>query len=291
MTENSPELPPPNIVLDSGGLPKLAPPGYTSPYDQDWRVLGGMAITFLYLILMGMYISHQVGWLAFVELRVELMGSFLEGAFAPLAFLWLVIGYFLQKKELRQNTEAMKMQFVEIQKSAEQAVAQTEAIARSELHQRRESFLKIAELVRTQLGTVVGMLYLSSQMADGNEQEVLPERLAELWMTVGRDDPEVFAREMLRLITISSERYSYKLCFGTPIRTQHTENFECCFERLLRSARGCDEDGMIEDALMGGSQGNLYRRLQAIRENIPTGFTLGVYDFDPDTREGEPRSL
>ena len=71
----------------------------------------------------------------------------------------------------------MKMQFVEIQKSAEQAVEQTKAIASSELHQRRESFLKIAELVRTQLGTIVGMLYLSSQMAEGNEHEVPAEKL------------------------------------------------------------------------------------------------------------------
>jgi hypothetical protein len=185
----------PNVVFDSGGVPKIAPAGYHSPYDQDWRVLGGLAITFLYLILMAMYIASQVGWIPFTQLPVENMGSFLEGAFAPLAFLWLVIGYFLQKKELRQNTDAMKMQFVEIQKSAEQAVAQTEAIARSELHQRRESFLKIAEVVRTQLGTVVGLLYLSSQMAEGNQQEVPPEKLANLWANVGKDDPgRIFQR-------------------------------------------------------------------------------------------------
>ena len=43
---------------------------------------------------------------------METLGNFLEGAFAPLAFLWLVIGYFLQKKELVQNTTAIKMQYV-----------------------------------------------------------------------------------------------------------------------------------------------------------------------------------
>ena len=260
-------------------------------HSHDWRISFGIVVTVLWIGVGGWYVLTIGRATPDDELTLGVIGNFLEGAFAPLAFLWLVIGYFLQKKELRQNTEAMKMQFVEIQKSAEQAVAQTEAIARSELHQRRESFLKIAELVRTQLGTVVGMLYLSSQMADGNEQEVPPERLAELWTTVGRDDPEVFAREMLRLMTISSEQYTYKLCFGTPIRTRHAEKFEWCFERLLRAARGCDEDGMIEDALMGGSQGSLYRRIQALRASIPSGFTLGVYDFDPDTREGERRSL
>ena len=285
MSGETTERQPANIVMDRGGLPKVAPRDYHSPYDQDWRVLFGLSLTFLYLILMGMYISTEVGWVDFTHLRVELMGSFLEGAFAPLAFLWLVIGYFLQKKELRQNTDAMKMQFVEIQKSAEQAVEQTKAIARTELHQRRESFLKLAELVRTQLGTIVGLLYLSSQMAEGNEQEVPAERLAELWTTVGRDDPELFSREMLRLTAVSTEQYRYKLFFGTEIRTRHTEKFEHSFERLLNSARACDEDEMIVDALMGSSHGGVYRRIQDLRENVPAGFTPGVYDFDPDSRE------
>ena len=277
----------PNVVMTKGGVPKIGPPGYKSPYDQDWRVLFGLSLTFIYLVLMAFYINSEVSWPAFVTLSVERMGSFLEGAFAPLAFLWLVIGYFLQKKELRQNTDAMKMQFMEIQKSAEQAVLQSEAIARSELHQRRESFLKLAELVRTQLGTVVGLLYLSSQMAEGNEQEVPPERMAELWMSVGREDPEVFSRELLRLSAVSTLQYRYKLIFGTPIRTRHSENFEHTFERLLRAAADCDEDSMITDALMGSSHGNLYRVIQDVRENIPEGFALGVYDFDPDSREGD----
>jgi hypothetical protein len=288
MTEQTPEkhdAAAPNVVMSRGGVPKVAPEGYRSPYDQDWRVLFGLTLTFIYLILMSLYIQTQVGWAEFVRLSVENMGSFLEGAFAPLAFLWLVIGYFLQKKELSQNTDAMKMQFVEIQKSAEQAVVQSEAIARSELHQRRESFLKLAELVRTQMGTIVGLLFLSSQMADGNEAAVPREKLAELWTTVGQTDPEVFAREMLRLITVSSPRYIFKLFFGTEIRTRHTENFEYTFERLMRAAADCDEEDMISDALMGGSLGNLYRRLQLVRSDIPADLAIGVYDFNPDSAE------
>ena len=121
---------------------------------MNWRIWLGLVLTALWIGLGVLYVTATLGWANFSVLPPELLGNFLEGAFAPLAFLWLVIGYFLQKKELRQNTDAMKMQFVEIQKSAEQAVAQTEAIARTEMHQRRESFLKLAELVRTQLGKV-----------------------------------------------------------------------------------------------------------------------------------------
>ena len=107
-------------------------------------------------------------------------------------------------------------------------------------------------------------------------------------MVVSSNDPEVFSREMLRLATLSSERYVYKLFFGTAIRERHTINFERTFERLLRTAKDCDEDSMIQDALMGSAHGNLYRRIQHCRENVPAGFFIGVYDFNPDSREADP---
>ncbi len=271
---------PPQSVAAGDVVAAPAPGG--GPRKLDWRLYGGLSVTFVYLALMAAYIATQVGWMDFMRLSAERMGGFLEGAFAPLAFMWLVIGYFLQKKELSRNTGAMRMQFGEIQRFAEQAVAQTGAMARTELHQRRESFLKIAELVSMQLGTVVGLLFLSSQVGDG---EMTSARRAELWSRVSQRDPDVFSRELLRLLSISSERYCYKLLFGTEIRTRHTENFERAFERLLKAARGCDEDGMIEDALRGGAHGNLYRRIAQVRERIPEGFALGVYDFDPDSRD------
>ncbi len=45
-------------------------------------------------------------------------GDFFAGVFAPLAFFWLVLGYFQQQKELRLNTEAILLQ----QKEMEQLV-------------------------------------------------------------------------------------------------------------------------------------------------------------------------
>ena len=48
-----------------GEQPEIPTNAYHSPYDQDWRVLGGLAVTVVYLILMAIYISGQVGWTAF----------------------------------------------------------------------------------------------------------------------------------------------------------------------------------------------------------------------------------
>ncbi len=64
----------------------------------DWRIWMGVSITTLWLIMLSIYVNGTVGWGNIGESPIEQLGSFLEGAFAPLAFLWLVIGYFLQKK-------------------------------------------------------------------------------------------------------------------------------------------------------------------------------------------------
>jgi hypothetical protein len=99
---------------------------------MDWRIFMGLSLTTLWLGMGLAYISGNVGWTAFVQLPAEELGSFLEGAFAPLAFLWLVIGYFLQQQELIQNTQAMRDQAQEIGRTAEQAIIQSEKLAASE---------------------------------------------------------------------------------------------------------------------------------------------------------------
>lgn len=52
-------------------------------------------------------------------LTINEWGDFLAGAVAPLAFLWLALGYFQQGDELRQNTEALIAQEQQLEKQAE----------------------------------------------------------------------------------------------------------------------------------------------------------------------------
>ncbi len=127
---------------DESALPRSAEhreePFGLSVGGPDWRIWLGLSLTAIWLLILGLYVANTIGWSSIGVAPIETVGNFLEGAFAPLAFLWLVIGYFLQKKELVQNTTAIKMQYVEIQKSADQAVIQSEAIRASELHARKE---------------------------------------------------------------------------------------------------------------------------------------------------------
>ncbi len=249
--------------------------------SPDWRVWFGAIFSVLWLMMLSAYISGTVGWGNIIHAPIAHMGNFLEGAFAPLAFLWLVIGYFLQKKELVQNTNAIKMQYVEIQKSAAQAEIQTHAIKASELHARKESFLRIADSVKQQLGTRMGYLFLSSQ--GGSSGVVSSEKIGDLWSSMNQNDPEIFSRSMMQVSMSHGEAYAYKLFFGTAIRTKHTESFIFNFERLIRAAEECDDDGMIRDSLTGSAHGFIYDRMIRYRDTPPSGFTYGNYDFDPDT--------
>ena len=121
----------------------------------DWRIFLGIIITVLWIIAGMVYLSGaQISKTIIYEIPLENIGSFLEGAFAPLAFLWLVIGLFIQQRELADNTEVLRQTSIQSEK-------QTQAIAATEMNARQETFFKIAENVKHQLGGITGMLFIS----------------------------------------------------------------------------------------------------------------------------------
>jgi hypothetical protein len=234
----------------------------------NWRIQFGLGLTTLWILLGFTYISTNVGWAAFVTLPAEDLGNFLEGAFAPLAFLWLVIGYFLQQKELEQNTAALRAQAVEISRSAEQAVIQTQNLAASEVHARQEAFLQIAQSVRGQLGSIAGFLFISSQ---GTEEGVTPQETAELFSAQGAGiDLEGFTRRLITThLRTDTDEERFALFYETEIRARHTNNFIFTFERLLQRAAAVDTDTMIQDALAHSGHGLLYQIMKRHQAKAP----------------------
>ncbi|UYK97793.1 hypothetical protein [Pantoea stewartii] len=77
----------------------------------------GVGVTAIYFIGLGIAI-HKYGLTQFSSYNE--LGDFLAGAFSPVAFLWLVLGFFQQQKELQQNTEALNLQAEELRNSVEQ---------------------------------------------------------------------------------------------------------------------------------------------------------------------------
>ena len=238
---------------------------------RDWRVWFGLGSTIFWLFLGFQYIGHVIGWKQFVFQSADALGAFLEGAFAPLAFLWLVIGFFLQQRELSLNNRAIRLQYQEMRRTAENAEIQARAITANELHQRQETFLLVADRVQRQLGAVIGMLYMSSQAVDGGPET--PESVTELWSQLGAGDPEAFGRRFMGVYfrLRGQGQSSRDLFYGTEIRRRHTETFLFHFGRLLDTAARCDPDGIIGDSLRGSAHGFLYRIIQELREEEPPG--------------------
>lgn len=69
-------------------------------------------LTVVYLILIIMFAISDLDQMN--NLKPNEWGDFFAGFFAPLAFLWLIFGYYQQGQELKQNTEALRLQAEEL---------------------------------------------------------------------------------------------------------------------------------------------------------------------------------
>ena len=222
-------------------------------FSIDWRVALGMTLTAAWISAGFSYLVGIVGWINFIHLPTGDIGSFLEGAFAPLAFLWLVIGHFMQQKEITANTKAISLQ----EKSAR----------RLELHSRRDSYFKLLSLVQDQLGSIASFHYISI-FGDTGTGKMTFEEFSEHRAHSGGSDHAYF----IRLMTIETFNLRdnpaaiQEMYFGTEIRTRHTENYLKTFEKLLRAAREIDQDDMVSNALLHGSAaGRQYRVIKLLQ--------------------------
>jgi hypothetical protein len=230
----------------------------TAAVGRDWRLGFSLGLTAVWLSLGFLYISSVVGWLPFVRQSAPALGGFLEGAFAPLAFLWLVVGFFLQQKQLSENTAAIEKQYQVMQRTAEQAEIQSRAIAANEMHARQDTFIEVAKLVGNQLGVIAGYQWMSSQGQETNEA------MANLWSQLGSGDETVFSRLLIAMVFRGNDDAA-ELFWSTPVRTRHSEDFIRTFERLAAEARACDPQGMLEDALRADAHGRTHRFMMESR--------------------------
>ncbi len=235
--------------------------------SRDWRIWFGLASTVSWLWLGFLYIATTVGWKSFVSQPADSLGGFLEGAFAPLAFLWLVIGFFLQQRELRVNNAAIHLQYEQMRRQAEQAEVQARAIEANERHQRQETFLMVADRVHRQVGGVVALLWMSS-FGPGTEHEADEELIDDLWRRFGAGDSEAFARQVMAVYFRHREEEGFieDFFFGTPVRNRHSETIRDTFARLLEAGRGCDPDDIILPALLGSAHGTVYQLILRFSE-------------------------
>ncbi|WP_049696063.1 hypothetical protein [Pseudomonas fulva] len=117
-------------------------------------------VSALYFVLMWWAVGERIGALKTMELNS--VGDFLAGAFSPLAFLWLVLGFAQQGLELRISSDTLKLQVKELNESVAQqkelAIATKETLKNQEL-----SFDPVLQLKFTGL---------SEALDEGDQHEV-----------------------------------------------------------------------------------------------------------------------
>ena len=82
--------------------------------------LGMVLITIISISYLYLSCNFIINLDEFNSLKLNEKGDFLAGVFSPLAFLWLVYGYLQQGRELKQNTESLRIQAIELRNSVEE---------------------------------------------------------------------------------------------------------------------------------------------------------------------------
>lgn len=218
----------------------------------DWRILLGSILTLVWISAGVVYLLGKVGWANFVDLPTGDIGSFLEGAFAPLAFLWLVIGHFMQQSEISANTKAITLQ--------------EQSARRQEIHAQRNSYFQLLDLVQDQLGAIAGFHFMSVCGPTGTgdiDRDQFNSLRAE-----SSSDHSIFIRKMVTLAADNRDdpKAVEEIFFGTEIRQRHSDNFVNTFRKLITAAEAVDHDEMLSNALIyGSSAGMLYRVIRYLQ--------------------------
>lgn len=216
--------------------------------NWDWRIWGGSLVTLVWLAGGTVYVGKIVGW-AFWQQGAATIGGFFEGFFASLAFLWLVVGLFIQQELARTRDEMRESNVL----SAQQA----KAIEASALTARQQAFFLIPENVRRQTGNLLGVMLAASK--DGLIVE--EEEMMKHWAAHSGGDYERFPR----LLEVAQDRLlegnfgriraGSEFFFCSPFRTSMSEEYIRSFRRLLQLAGDCGTGGAILDTASQTSHG------------------------------------
>lgn|GEM_PF-5699529 len=129
----------------------------------------GLIGTFVWLGFVFSYLLLFQSLEEFQKLSMNSVGDFVAGVTAPLAFWWLVLGYYQQGIELRQNVEALRQQSAETANLVIQAQAQADAVRANEQHAKRDLFFATANMIIDELRQTA--LFVAQKISDVGIEE------------------------------------------------------------------------------------------------------------------------
>lgn len=152
-------------------------------HGRKLHLIGG-GVTVVWLL--GTVVYALCVWPLMLQMKPDGLATFLSGVFAPLAFLWLVLGFMQQGDELRHSSQALWLQGEELRNSVEQqrqlvevsreqmaSEAASRASADAEADRTAQPILTLTASVNGRSGDDrVGRMYLSSNGPDCIDVEI-----------------------------------------------------------------------------------------------------------------------
>ena len=225
------------------------------------RTTTAFIVTVIWLAAGGFYIFVWTGWENLLAFTPNEIGDFLAAFFAPLAFFWVIVGYFQQGKELSLQREELKLQREETSRLADQAERQAAAISANELHVRRDTFLRIAEMIIDEQVTLASIML---GVIAGNETVKLTRE------QFGQGDNYIIFQETVRHIFPENVDDFRNKISQRAYRSKTVSRFIYNFERLLNESDEADPDGLLRNQFEESPIGTLYAGVCLIEgwENI-----------------------
>ena len=203
-----------------------------------------------------------------LELEANLVGDFLAGVAAPAAFYWLVVGYYLQREELKLQREELKLTRTELSRQAEAqeltAKLQAENIASSNERFEKEKLIEDMKEIKDYIWPILKYAYGPTQL--------FSNKLGQTVGWFGGDDPSEHKE------SVQSDAFRLIRTF----RDWNTDKFGSAGQ-CFRDGGKNYYDNMIDATLSAASW---YRRRRAVADLI------GFNDFKIEAeRMGLPQLI
>lgn len=246
----------------------------------------GIGLTLAWLGAGVAYIIFQIELPVFMSWSADKYADFSLGLFAPLVFLWLVIGYIQQGQELahsrqllqqqqnellnysdriRENTVAVTKQAADLKPVLDNTKIQAAVIRDQETQARRETLLRIVDVVFDDLE------YLLDSIEDG-VPEFDDAFVNCLWIEQEKNGDELDRRYRCRFIGDSAQYTAVETRFREALEAESPVgvsilHFAMQFGALIDEARKVDIDHLVRESLTRSRIGRCYLFFKQIVES------------------------
>lgn len=210
--------------------------------NLSWRTIGGWFLTVAWVAAAVYHVGVNVGWAGFVAMPPNEIGDSLAGFAAPLAFLWLLIGYHQQGAQLIGQDRA----------------------------QRRSDFMRYAELMSLhQVQLAAALLNVTSSDVETNMA----------WVRFGQGDRDsIYGSIIEHGFRGKEDKVRDEISVIEPHRTravQYADNFEVLLRECVEAD---DRKAVLREFYERSMMGSVYAGLCIILER-PVKFEVRSKPF------------